>query len=363
MSLITESLLVNKQDDISDVISEHNINMNESYFFSALEFLAETKQQLRENSKVLYKSILESNNDAVVINEAFSDFTAKVKQIIDKFIEFIKSVFAKFITFLNSIVKSDKYLLKHEKDFNNFKSHHEFDFEGYVYTIDTNVPKSNMVQAAWNKEFIQLEFDADNLKDEDIAKQLDEIYTNLCNDLENTYYNTFRAAVLGKEGESIDSEDFSSELFAIYRNNTSDKETLTIDSSYVSKAYQRFKGYEKSKNEAKKTQNALEKEYKELKNSINGMISKTDKKITASGTYKGQKYDAFNVTLTYNDHKVIEKMDKFIKLKVEQVNQMSTIHLMAFTAKLDAMKDCFVQDKTVLYKALNNIQGLKKGDK
>ena len=83
-SIITESLLLNKQDDISSVISAHNENMNESYFFSALEFLAETKQQLRENSKVLYKTVLESNNNQEVINEAFSDFTrqlnAKVKK-------------------------------------------------------------------------------------------------------------------------------------------------------------------------------------------------------------------------------------------------------------------------------------------
>ena len=362
MSIITESLLVNKQDDISTVISEHNANMNESYFFAALEFLAESKQQLRENSKVLYKTILESNNDTEVITEAFSDFTAKAKQIIDKFIEFIKSVFARFITFLNSIVKSDKYLLKHEKDFANFASHHEFDFDGYVFTIDPNVPKSNMVQAAWHKDFVGLEFDKAELSEDEIKKELERIYTELSNDLEGEFYNRFRAAVIGKE-DPINNEDFASELFAVYRNNNSDKDRLTVNSDYVLKSFQRFKGYDKAKSEAKKTQTELEREYKALKNSINGMISKTDKKITASGTYKGQKYDGFNVTLSYQDHKVIEKMDKFIKLKVEQVNQMSSIHILAFTAKLDAMKDCFMQDKTVLYKALNNIQGLKKGDK
>ena len=362
MSIITESLLLNKQDDFSSIISEHNTNMNESYFFSALEFLAESKQQLRENSKVLYKTILESNNNTEVIHEAFSDFTAKAKQIIDKFIEFIKSVFARFITFLNSIVKSDKYLLKHEKDFGNFKSHHEFDFDGHVFTIDPSIPKANMVQAAWNQHFIELQFSKDDMTDDEIAKYLDETYSRLCNELENTYYDTFRAAVLGLTG-SITSDDYASELFAIYRNNDSDKERITVDQSYVSKAYQRFKGYEKAQKEAKRTQTDLEKEYKELKNSINGLISKSDKKITATGTYKGATYDGFNVTLSYTDNKVIEKMDKFIKLKVEQVNQMSSIHLLAFTAKLDAMKDSFMQDKTVLYKALNNIQGLKKGDK
>ena len=366
-SIITESLLLNKQDDISYTISEHNTNMNESYFLSALKFLAETKQELRENSKVLYKSILESENNSEVINESFANFTSKVKQIIDKFIEFIKSVFAKFITFLNSIVKSDKYLIKHKKDFTNFTADHEFNFDGYVFTFDQDVPKTGMVEAEWSKDFLEISFNMEDAKNAagdkiEFAEYLDNLYTELCNKLENSYYNTFRAAVLG-ETRDIASDDYAAELFSRFRNGTSDKENITVDSRYVTAAYNRFEGYEKSKNIAKKTQTDLEKEYKALKNSINGLIAKTDKKATVSGMYKSTKYAVDGDTLEFTDIKVIEKMDKFIKLKVEQVNQMSTIHLLAFTAKLDAMKDCFMQDKTVLYKALSRAQGIKKGDK
>ena len=34
---------------------------------------------------------------------------------------------------------------------------------------------------------------------------------------------------------------------------------------------------------------------------------------------------------------------------------MCTIHTQAFTAKLEAAKDCFKQDKKILYKALQQV--------
>ena len=223
-----------------------------------------------------------------------------------------------------------------------------------------------MVEAEWSRDFIEISFNVDEAKDAagnkiEFAQYLDNLYTELCNRLENTYYDTFRASVIGQVG-SIASDDYAAELFSIFRNNTSDKERITVDSRYVMSSFTRFEGYEKAKNEAKRTQTNLEKEYKALKNSINGLVSKVDKKATVSGMHNSVKYAMDGDTLEFTDSKVIEKIDKFIKLKVDQVNQMSTIHLLAFTAKLDAMKDCFNQDKTVLYKALSKIQGMKKGD-
>ena len=63
---------------------------------------------------------MEANNDEEVIHEAFSDFTSKVKEIIQKFLNFIKSVFNKFIISMNKLIKSDKYLKDHKKEFSNF---------------------------------------------------------------------------------------------------------------------------------------------------------------------------------------------------------------------------------------------------
>ena len=49
-----------------------------------------------------------------------------------------------------------------------------------------------------------------------------------------------------------------------------------------------------------------------------------------------------------------------MKSKATQIKEMSTIHTQAFTAKLAAAKDCYSQDRKVLYKALYKIKGHKE---
>ena len=60
---------------------------------------------------------------------------------------------------------------------------------------------------------------------------------------------------------------------------------------------------------------------------------------------------------------MVTQMEQYKKAKINQVQQMSNIHALAFGAKLDAAKDMFNQDKAVLYKALYRIQGMPKEKK
>ena len=50
-----------------------------------------------------------------------------------------------------------------------------------------------------------------------------------------------------------------------------------------------------------------------------------------------------------------DKLKNYYKKWSTIVNQMCTIHTQAFTAKLEAAKDCFKQDKKILYKALQQV--------
>ena len=54
------------------------------------------------------------------------------------------------------------------------------------------------------------------------------------------------------------------------------------------------------------------------------------------------------------------QLDTYVKAKVDQITEYSNIHTLAYSAKLDALKDCFKQDKTILYKALYRIKGNSK---
>ena len=69
-----------------------------------------------------------------------------------------------------------------------------------------------------------------------------------------------------------------------------------------------------------------------------------------------------NTDITFNKkitNLIYNKIDMYMKAKVSQVQQMSSIHTMAFSAKLQAAKDNFVQNKAILYKALAKIKGHK----
>ena len=50
------------------------------------------------------------------------------------------------------------------------------------------------------------------------------------------------------------------------------------------------------------------------------------------------------------------KLDLYTKAKVDQITEFSNIHTLAFSAKLDALKESYKQDRALLYTALLKIQ-------
>ena len=49
---------------------------------------------------------------------------------------------------------------------------------------------------------------------------------------------------------------------------------------------------------------------------------------------------------------LMTQIDVYVRAKIDQIQEYSNIHLLAFGAKLDAMKECLNQDRNVLYVAL-----------
>ena len=73
-----------------------------------------------------------------------------------------------------------------------------------------------------------------------------------------------------------------------------------------------------------------------------------------------KRIDFSNVHQLY-DSSTADRMSSLLKVYSARVNQMCQIHTQAFTAKLDACKDCFKQDKQILNKAIQHI--LKRSNK
>lgn len=350
LSVLTEN---NNIDNIFDMSY-----VEESYFNTTLKFVKEQNNAIRYHTKQLYKTILENEGNYEVITESFSDFFDKIRNIIKKFLAFIKSLVERFIIALHRFVSSDKYIIKHKKDFSDFKSDYEFDIKGYNYTFDPAIPVIDVV-AEFRKDFVGLDFKEMIEKKDDNAKikYISDLYTKLNNKLNNDYFDEIRKDVI-KAPSDISSSDFHEELFACFRDGNNSKETITVDNSYLTNTLISFENYKEHEKTTKQTKDKIEKEYRELEKLIKDIVSKA-----GSGELKGMLLDAEGKNYTGGETELTSlpkeaknKIDLYIKTKVNQITQISNIHSLAFSAKLDAISECYKQDKQTLYRALNVIK-------
>lgn len=350
--------------DINDLLVENANTSNfivessfeESFFLSTLKFVTEMDNEYVNCRKVLYKSILESGDDRVLLNESFSDFTGKVKEIIDKFLKFIKSLFERFITALHKLIKSDKYLKKNKDKFTKFNSEDEFEYKGYIYSFNDAVPVINVL-AEFKTDFVGLNPDDLTGDKANNKKVLNKAFADMKSNINENYYDKIRAEVLGKEG-SIYKEDFHSELVEIFRSGQSEKENITVNSDLLSLQYTFFEGYEKMISSIKRTKNEIEKGYKEVEKLVQKMTTKNPNDVSGILNFTlgiSDKSATFEV-----DSEVMNTIDLFIKSKCNQIVEMQSIHSLAFGSKLDATKEAYKQSKDILYKALSKIN--KRGD-
>lgn len=349
-NLITENVVNNNNLIIDSTIQE-------SYFNSTLNFITECNRELKDYQKELYINILESKEDYDIINESFSGFFGKVKEIIDKFLRYIKSLVDRFLVNFNKFIRNDKYILKHKKTLTKFDSDkHDFTFEGYNYTFSDDIP-SIEAKAVFNKDFVELDFD--NIMELDSPEKIADVirkqHGKLKNELKTDRYDVFRQEVI-RADRPIEAEDFVDELFMVYRDGAMDKDDIVTTSSFIYECLARFENYKQLESSVKKTKEKIEKEYNQVKKSVENMIYRNkDKDINKllSVEIRGE-YDGSSRPIHLSSE-AMTNVDLFIKTKVQEITQLSSIHALAFSYKLDAISECYKQDKQVLYKALNNI--------
>lgn len=359
--------------------------------------------------KEFYHKILESCGDDHIINEGFSEFFDNIKKIIKKFIEWIKKIFKEFAAKLAGLVQSEKYIKKHKDLFNKFSSEDEFEFQGYKFThVDTStIPLANAddvfaageTEANKTNNYSYLNFSKyfksvdtgyyntvsdvtnigfDNINDNEATRRkaaTEKINKAISDDIDSItdnnedFYEYFRGRVLGKT-EKLDSKEFSDECFKIFRDDSDSTNSITIDYNFVQEAYRRFDKYKDTTKAIEKLKNDIVKDYEDLEKRLDKMIkyNKDSHKLDITndvgrGSYTTdnlKRIDFSNVHQLY-DSSTADRMSSLLKVYSARVNQMCQIHTQAFTAKLDACKDCFKQDKQILNKAIQHI--LKRSDK
>ena len=326
-----------------------NDNINESYVSSTTEFIKRFNNDITNYKKSLYVGILESGNNLELVHESFSDFMTNIKNAIVKFLKYIKSLFERFITMLNKFIGREKYILNRKKEFVKFKSSDEFTIEGYNYTFVPNIPVINAL-ATFDEDFVKL-----NLKGKNSVSaeaEIKRVYDEFKDDYDK--YDRHRRDTINAE-ELISESEFPDELFAVYRSGENSTERITIDASEVMNAFDRFSNYKSAINEVKKTKERIDKEYNEIKKRLDSMV-RQDSTLNVNKLLgiEVKSYDE-NYTLALSST-ALSKLDLFVKDKINEVLTMSNIHALAFSYKLDAIRDCATQDKKTLYKALSLIE-------
>ena len=394
MSLFSlDNILLNESStiDIDNIGYIDTELKNHSFVQEGYDFILEIGRDYMNAEKTFYTEVLGSYGDNEIITESFDGFFNKIKEIINKFIEWIKKVFKQFVTKINALFSNEKYIKKNQKLLNKFESQDEFEFNGYEFTnIDkTNIPAANAQEAFiddtnakgyFNSWYTKDDYDDSTDSNRTLRNsETENLNTTLCNALTTLndnledFYDTFRGKVIGKN-EKIDSNDYPNELFSFFRNDENTTSNITIDATYVLEAYRRFDKYKDLVKSIEKTQKDMIKDYEALEKYLDKMIklTKSDGKNILSFTsvgsnqYVSNQISALGVTdfsnkKTVYDTSTYDKMNNYLKTQSSKVSQMCTIHTQAFTAKLEAAKDQFKQDKKILYKALQQV--IKRSNK
>lgn len=342
------------EDPLIDVTKLTTVDFEESYFATTVNFIMENRNEYTKAKITLYKSISEATSERVVL-ESFSDFFVKVKEIIDKFLKFLKSLFTRFLTSLNKLIESESYLKKHKKDFSDFKDADKFDITGYKFTFTDNIPSPNAI----------LDFNHDMFEDllgtenKISVSGVQSTNVTLAADLENKC-NEFRKRIINSNND-ISVSDFPNELFKVYRNGDSDTDTIEVDRSYVKNAVDRFFSYSTTKK-------SIDSQYKQVNDAYNKVEAQVKDIVKRNGDLNKNAFSAniqkatdINSVTIDGDGMVMSsdlmvQLDIYVKTKVDEIQKCSDIHALAFSAKLDALKDCYRQDKATLYTALSRIR-------
>ena len=352
-----------RMDGIDDPLINVNklgtLDLDESYFATAVSFIKEANNDLVESKQNLYKSISEATTQFVVL-ESFSDFFSKVNNIINKFIKFIKSLTQRFLTHINKLINSDKYINSHKKDFKDFKDTDKFTINGYNYTFNPNIPMA-AASVSFNRSLFEDLYDKSgsiDLSPNGVNTSINKI------DIESSC-DEFRGSVLG-QSTPISVGEFDTELFKIYRDNSIDTEEIEVDSLEVSKALNRFTSFSDNKKQITNDQSKIERDYEQVKKQVKDITRRNgDLNLSAfidrlpqemQGNIKKSKDSTDNQQGFSMSADLMYKLDLYTKAKVDQITEFSNIHTLAFSAKLDALKESYKQDRALLYTALLKIQ-------
>ncbi len=329
-----------KKSRSNDYLQSISVNENSSLFFFGLDLLRESDKAIIDSIKQIHiESVNAESKDSFYLTE-FS-FKDTIDTIIKWFIKVIEQLFGKFKSMIQKIIYSDNTIKKYENRLRNMKGEFSIDTERYNYTcFDADVPSINLkTQFSLNYDDLmgKLE-DIRNLttKEERLVR-MNMIEADSCNEsLDPAYYDRVRQTTLDTS-YMISEADYATELFNKFRDGGKTRATK-INSTELSFILDRYLNNK-----------TLMKKVEESKRQTIDAAENIRKKINGLSLQK--------LNTTYIPYDIEEEtiFNKILQHKTNQVNETCNIFVLAFSAKLDAIKESKIQDKRILFEAIRFI--------
>lgn len=317
----------------------HSVDSEYSYFSEAIDQILDMKSKYADlvlNLAEAAGSIDES--DASVI---FRTFSREVKNLFTNFMGYYDSSVGGLVSAIEKASREDEITLKPYKDkLANYPYEFSLPYpKGSRYKF-THIDKPGMPNphaiVDYTSEFKEVKKVFSRL---DIAnnrvEEMDEIYKELNNELHSgDFYNQIRGKILCTD--SIEVDQFATAIFNVFR----DGGVELIDpirGSEISETYKRFTSYKDIAISAKKERRNVKSEYEEVIKRIDTI----DLSQYVHHTYQTDGYQF-----------VLDRYNSYIKLKIEELMNIMSFHLLAFNGKLDAIKDSYAQDRVVISAAI-----------
>lgn len=320
-----------------------SIDTSGSLLIESLNYISESDNTIREMIRSIVKESYSSENPVITFNEAFN-FRTMLGSVIDFFIEAIKKVYNTFKTMLSKIFGGNKVLDDYKSDLKNYSKSLKVYYTHYNYTnLDADIPPSSL-ETLFQEEYDNLSEELHKIGDMN-EKQIIIAELNKLSDVINgdkNYFNILRRKVMGSaykgSKEAIPEVDYIKELKLLFRGNMDSPSNEDIPASEVRKSAEIFFDNK-----------AIEDGVKDQKNRIEKSAGNIKQKL--------EKMSPANFMTEYKpiDYDIEFALNKVLKAKTEQLSTACNIIVIAYTEKLQAVKDAVAQYRKVLHDATQEI--------
>lgn len=339
----------------TDIVPEYLVpatetKLEENYYINnSLKFLLECHKEILSYRQDFYKTVLESEeNNPYIINESFVDIISKIKSIIKKILAYIETIIRRFATHIAKFVKSDKYIIRSKKQIEKFPKDRSFNITGYNFTINDNIPIVDIVG-------LDLSEIRDKLKDldnEDIVSRIGELSELIFKLSDEGKMDDIRGQILNVD-YSVPESSFGNEIFSIYRDGKSEEDNIKINREDVIKSLKCFEDYKRKIKDVENLKYQISNKYKTLETQFNSLIKSDiafDGNSKINNSIDSGKYSAENI------NKLKTHLNSLLMAQIQQIQRIANLHVSAVAAKLDAYNAAVIQDRNILYRALNIVQ-------